>query len=173
MLLLVAVASPAFSSDAIMQPLEPVSDRLFTVLPGSWKGLAVETPVGPVNYPIHFHECNHGVLAGIAELSVSDHYWQFWLEVGEPRLTFLSTFRGNREPVQLVVSRMEANVIHFHAPDLELLSLAVTLAEPNIDIRVFHNEQPHVYIRLTRTETRAPRKWLDENKDRSCLKLGD
>ena len=141
----------AYAGDVPEPGFGNVIDRLFAALPGVWEGRAVETPVGPVDYAISFHECSGELIAGVAELSVSDHYWQFRRSGGELGLTFLSTFRGNRQPTQLVVSGVDGSTIRFHAPELALLTLAVSLEEPDVNIRVFHDHEPHVHIRLTRS----------------------
>ena len=146
-------------------------DEFFSALPGSWDGQAVETPVGPVDYAIHFHTCDKMVNAGVAELNVSDHHWRFWRDDGELRLTFLSTFRGNQEPTQLRVSETEQETIWFHAPELALLSLSLTLNEPHLDIRVYHHDKPHVYIRLTRSDLQPAEAAQAINEEKSCRTL--
>ena len=162
---------PLFAAD-IGTPLSAsVIDRFFAALAGSWDGRAIETPVGPVDYAITFHGCDEAVVAGVAELSVSDHYWQFRRSGDELRLSFLSTFRENREPTQLLVSGIEGSTIRFHAPELALLTLSVTLAEPNIDIRVYHHLKPHVYIRLTRSDMKMSDVERARNEGKSCKKL--
>jgi hypothetical protein len=142
-----------------------------TALPGNWDGNAIETPVGPLDYAIKFHQCDADVIAGVAELRVSDHHWRFWQSDDELRLTFLSTFRGNQEPTQLIASKSEENTIWFHAPDVTLLTLSVTLTEPNVDIRVFHHHQPHVHIRLTRSDSQTKEVKKADNMAKSCRQL--
>ncbi|MGB5582806.1 MAG: hypothetical protein WBO93_04285 [Gammaproteobacteria bacterium] len=148
-----------------------ITEAFLTALPGDWDGSAIETPVGPVDYAISFHLCDADVIAGVAELSVSDHHWRFWQSDGELRLTFLSTFRGNQVPTQLIVSKTEDNTIWFHAPEVTLLTLSVTLAEPNVDIRVFHHHKPHVYIRLTRLHSQTNEVKKAKNMAKSCRQL--
>lgn len=148
-----------------------VVERFFAELPGSWDGQAIETPVGPVDYPIMFHGCEGGVIAGVADLSVSDHYWRFWRSDGDLRLTFMSTFRGNRQPVELVVADVAENMIHFHTPELALLTLSAGLIEPNLEIRVYHHQQPHVYIRLTRSGKAVSERARAENRSQACVDL--
>lgn len=148
-----------------------VSERFFAALPGSWDGRAIETPVGPMDYAIQFHECETDVTAGVATLSVSDHHWRFWRADHELRLTFLSTFRGNRDPTELVISRIEGDTIWFRAPDLELLTLSVALRDSIIDIHVQHYQQPHVYIRLTRSNEAVSMDSLNKDRAKSCRRL--
>lgn len=159
---------PAFAVDSGMRDSEKNMEKLVSTLPGTWNGRAIETPVGPVDYAISFHACDKDVVSGIAELDVSDHHWQFWLSDGQLRLTFLSTFRGNQEPVQLVVSHAAENTIHFHAPALPLLSLSVALNERVVKIRVFHHKKPHVYIRLVRSNTLMSEEERAEGEAKSC-----
>lgn len=143
---------PAYAVDSVARDAEKNIEKLMSNLPGSWDGRAIETPVGPLDYDISFHACDKGVVSGMAALDVSNHHWRFWLSDGGLRLTFLSTFGANREPVQLVVSQTAENTIHFHAPQLALLTLSLTMGEAEMDIRVFHHKKPHVYIRLSRSE---------------------
>lgn len=169
--LLVLLDGPVYAINPDRSPPDHIFDQFFTVLPGTWTGQAIETPVGPVDYAITFHLCDQGVIAGVSELSVSDHHWRFWRLDNELRLTFLSTFRGNQDPTQLVVSKTEQNTVWFHAPELGLLTLSLTLAEPVVDIRVFHHHQPHVYIRLTRSSSLPDQTSRTGNEKKSCKKL--
>ena len=121
-------------------------------LPGFWDGQAVETPVGPVNYDIQFHQCRDGSIAGVANTGASLHYWQFWPDKSPVRMRFLSTFRDNREPTFLIADRGEANSLHFQAPELDLLSLRFSLSGNEADIQVFHHGEPHVHIQLSKIE---------------------
>ena len=161
----------AYAADAAESRARNLIDRLVAVLPGGWDGRAVETPVGPVDYAISFHQCDGELIAGVAELGVSDHYWQFRRSGGELGLTFLSTFRGNRQPTRLVVSDMEDNTVRFHAPELALLTLAVSLTEQGLSIRVFHHHEPHVHIRLTRSEKQATDQEHVGSRKKSCTSL--
>ena len=160
-----------YASDTPSRLSDQLAEQLFNTLPGSWNGRAIETPIGPVDYAIHFHSCDNNTSAGVAELNVSDHHWRFWRSDGELRLTFLSTFRGNQTPTQLLISKFEDNTIWFHAPEVALLTLSVTLIEPHIDIRVYHHDNPHVYIRLTRSDTQMTAVERTQNKVKSCKEL--
>lgn len=159
------------ADDAVAPASRNVTDSLFTVLAGSWDGQAIETPIGPVDYAITFHACAEQTIAGVAELRVSDHHWRFWIDRGELRLTFLSTFLGNQQPTQLIVSKIEGSEIWFHAPELTLLTLSVAMVEPHVDIRVFHHHEPHVYIRLTRSDRLMAKAERERNVEKSCKSL--
>lgn len=169
--LLVLFSGIAYGSDSTTLLSNQLMDRFFNTLPGAWEGRAIETPVGPVDYAIHFHTCDKNVIAGVAELKVSDHHWRFWRSDDELRLTFLSTFRGNQTPTRLLISKIEDNTIWFHAPELALLTLSVTTVEPHVDIRVYHHHEPHVYIRLTRSDGQMPDGERTQNKVKSCRLL--
>ena len=162
---------PAQAADAAESPSENVIHSLLAALPGSWDGRAIETPVGPVDYAIVFHQCDGELIAGVAELSVSDHYWQFGRSDGKLGLTFLSTFRGNQQPTRLVVSGVEENTIRFHAPGLASLTLALSLAEPHVNLRVFHDHEPHVHIRLTRSGRQVTEHEHAGSRVKSCRSL--
>jgi hypothetical protein len=166
--LLVLCSGSAYATDSSTPLSENVIARFFATIAGTWDGRAIETPVGPVDYAINFHLCDKGVIAGVAELRVSNHHWRFWRSDGELRLTFLSTFRGNQEPTQLVVSKIEENTIWFHAPELALLTLSVTLTEPNMHIRIFHHNEPHVYIHLMRADKQITDVERAEMEEESC-----
>ena len=169
--LLLLCSVPVFAADKEAPLSVSVIDRLFTALAGSWDGRAIETPVGPVDYAITFHACDEAMIAGVAELSVSDHYWQFRRSGDAFRLTFLSTFNDNREPTQLAVSEIDGSTIRFYAPELALLTLSVTLAEPHVEIRVYHHLKPHVYIRLVRSDMKMTDVERARNESKSCKKL--
>jgi len=168
--LLVLCSGFAYATDSSTPLPENVIARFVATIAGSWDGRANETPVGPMDYAINFHLCDKGVIAGVAELRVSDHHWRFWQSDGELRLTFLSTFRGNQQPTQLVVSRTTENTIWFHAPELALLTLSATLVEPYLHIRVFHHHEPHVYIQLTRANRQMTDVEYSESVEKSCKK---
>lgn len=165
------ISVTAYASDPTTLPSKPLIDRFLNTLPGSWDGRAIETPVGPVDYAIHFHSCDNSVRAGVAELQVSDHYWRFWRSDGALHLTFLSTFRGNQTPTQLLLGKIEDNTFWFHAPELALLTLSVTVVEPHLDIRVYHHDEPHVYIRLTQSDRQVTAAEQTHNKAKSCRLL--
>lgn len=161
----------AYAEESSTPLSKSIIERFSAALAGSWDGRAIETPVGPVDYAINFLACDKGVIAGVAELRVSDHHWRFWRSDDQLHLTFLSTFRGNQTPTQLVVSKIEENTIWFHAPELALLTLSVTLAEPKMHIRVFHHHEPHVYIQLTRADSLLADSESAESKEKSCKEL--
>ena len=138
---------------------------------GVWNGRAIETPVGPMAYDMTFYACNPNKVAGLTELQASNHHWQFWRSDNELKLTFLSTFRGNQSPIQLVVRQKAEKTIHFHAPKLDLLTVTVTPLDQHIDLRIFHHQQPHVYIRLTRSNQSFAAGKAHENKGLACKEL--
>ena len=118
------------------------------ILPGYWYGEAIETPVGRMDYDMLFHSCSEGTIAGVANTGASLHYWQFSHRDENLHIRFLSTFAGNRTPVQLIPSLPEGARLNFFAPQQEILTLGITAMQNQIDIRVFHHGKPHVYIRL-------------------------
>ncbi|MCP3867817.1 MAG: hypothetical protein GY703_06930 [Gammaproteobacteria bacterium] len=145
-------SSPATSNESVR--LSDEADAYLKGLPGFWKGVAVETPVGSMNYDIFFHTCKDGTIAGVAQTGASLHYWQFMPDRELPRLRFLSTFRGNRTPALLLSRSSDESTLNYYAPELEILSLQITFTASTVDIRVFHHGRPHVHIRLTRKQRR-------------------
>jgi len=169
--LVVLSGGSALALDTTSSLPDTVIDTIFTTLPGTWEGRAVETPLGPMDYSINFHVCDEGVVAGMTDLSLSDHYWRFWRSGGELRLTFHTTFQDNKEPTELFVSKMEENTIWFRAPKVKLLTVSMTLAGPTMDIRVFHYEEPHVHIQLTRTSKLMTDAEREASVKKSCTTL--
>jgi|GEM_PF-1287916 len=169
--LLILHSVSSFAADLVLPHPNKILHKLFTTLPGNWDGRAIETPIGPVEYAINFYQCDKNMVAGVAELNVSNHHWQFRLVDDELHLTFLSTFRGNQEPIQLRISKAENNTIRFYAPKLALLTLSVTKIDENIHIRVFHHRKPHVYIRLTPSNKQINKKEPSTKKEKACKLL--
>lgn len=151
---------PAYSNDKL--------DSYLQSLPGFWKGVAIETPVGSMSYDIFFHTCNDGTIAGVAQTGASLHYWQFIPHQNKPHLKFLSTFRGNRTPVLLLPRASDGSTLKFYAPELALLTLEVTFSKSTVDIRVFHHDKPHVHIRLTQTRKGPVEPALHHTLSNSC-----
>ena len=137
-------------------------------LPGFWEGEAIETPVGPMNYDMFFHSCDNETIAGVAKTGASLHYWQFRFLHDNSHLRFLSTFRGNREPTMLLLRTIENTTLKYYAPELDLLTLEIAFSNSIVDIRVFHNDNPHVYIRLTRAKSRPAEPSSHHSLANSC-----
>ena len=127
-------------------------EKLLRELPGYWHGEAVETPVGPMNYDIMFHDCPDGAISGVAKTGASLHYWRFITHQDVRHLQFLSTFMGNRTPILLVRRDSEKESLFFYAPARSILSLDIKHTKSNIDIQVFHHDKPHVRILLNKAE---------------------
>ena len=106
MKLLFALVFIGLSSFATSKKLSHPGDRIDSYLqslPGFWEGEAIETPVGPMSYDTIFHTCSNETIAGVAKTGASLHYWQFRPGQNNLQLRFLSTFRGNRKPIQLLL----------------------------------------------------------------------
>ncbi|MEH6470350.1 MAG: hypothetical protein V7752_03795 [Halopseudomonas sp.] len=166
--LLIIVLLTASSSAIAANESSDSAQHQLQSLPGFWKGEAVETPVGPMNYDMVFHRCREGTIAGVAKTGASLHYWQFKPDEIPVQLRFLSTFRGNRTPVQLLSKRSEGAVLEFYAPELELLTLGITFSTTNVDIRIYHYGNPHVHIRLARTDNRPAELAQHHSLPNSC-----
>ncbi|MEH6650523.1 MAG: hypothetical protein V7707_10910 [Motiliproteus sp.] len=166
-LLFIAMLIAGSSAIAANQSGDSAQHQLQS-LEGFWKGEAIETPVGPMNYDMVFHRCSDGTIAGVAKTGASLHYWQFSPDEPPVRLRFLSTFRGNREPVQLLSKKSEGAVLEFYAPELELLTLGITFSTTNGDIRIYHYGNPHVHIWLVRTDNRPAQLAPHHSLSNSC-----
>lgn len=145
MLTLGTRVSPAQGDEA-----EGWIDRFLSAIEGEWIGQAETTPIGPRPYDISFTETAPGNVEGSVDTGASTHYWTFFDEAGRLRIRFLSTFGGNREPIFLDVDKRESEGIVFRAARPPLLSVRVSLSPEQLRIDVFHWDEPHVEIRLTR-----------------------
>ncbi|MES9854974.1 MAG: hypothetical protein ABW170_24515 [Candidatus Thiodiazotropha sp. L084R] len=145
-------------------------ERVLRDLPGHWNGEAVETPVGPMNYDIVFHNCTDGAIAGVAKTGASLHYWRF-IPRQDGQLQFLSTFMGNRTPTLLLLRASNEDRLFFYAPQRKILTLEIRYAEPNIDIQVFHHEKPHVLIKLSKSAIKPAHLAPHYNQANSCKAL--
>ncbi len=135
-------------------------------LVGRWHGRAVETPRGPLPYDIHFQRGADGAVTGVANPGAARHHWRFYIEDGRPRLIFLTTFRGNDQPIHLIAETLSNGVASFPADDPSHLTVQIETHRDAIDIRVRLRGEPHVRIRLTRSSAAptsrnpAPRRLL-------------
>ena len=124
--------------------------RFLSALEGEWIGRAGTTPIGPRPYDISFMQTAPGIVVGSVDTGASIHHWKFFEEDGRLRIRFLSTFGGNREPIFLDVDEREDEGILFRAARPPLLSVRVSVSPEPLRIEVFHWNEPHVEIRLTR-----------------------
>ena len=127
-------------------------DRFLSALEGEWIGRAETTPIGPRPYDISFAETAPGKVEGSVDTGASVHHWTFFDDRGRLRIRFLSTFGGNREPIFLDVDQREGAAILFRAAQPPLLSVRVSPSPEQLRIDVFHWDEPHVEIRLTRRQ---------------------
>lgn len=119
---------------------------------GNWKGCAVATPIGPRPYDIHFIKKTSGHINGVADPGkASDHYWSYQLEEDVLWLKFLSTFRGNEDPIWLSAIGRRNNTIVFRSKSVRKLKVEVTLVDNKQNIEIFLYEKPHVSIRLEKS----------------------
>lgn len=146
MFLVAAVCCCAVAEDA---PLAKDPQRFLSALEGSWKGQAVMTPIGPRPYDLNFERGADGLVSASSGESTV-HYWTFYRQENDLVIRFLSTFGGNREPILLYAAQRDESGILFRANNPELLSVRVSYPAERLSIDVFHWDQPHVSIRLTR-----------------------
>lgn len=122
----------------------------FERLTGDWRGEAVITPVGPRPYDISFERREPFWMYGQADPGAAIHHWGFYCEDTELRLRFLSTFRGNRDPVLLEAVRITDAGAHFKAQTPAFLEVAVHPGSSRSVIEVLHHGERHVLIELAR-----------------------
>jgi hypothetical protein len=119
-------------------------------LEGAWEGRASITPVGPRPYDIIFKRVAPTRLEGAAHPSPSaTHFWSFYKEGETPRLRFLSTFAGNREPLFLRATEEKNGAMIFQVTQPRLEVRVIPMPR-NLTILIFLRGRPHVEIHLTR-----------------------
>ncbi len=130
--------------------MSPGVAQFFDRLSADWQGEAVITPVGPRPYDIHFERREPFWIYGQANPGAAIHHWGFYCEDEELWLRFLSTFRGNRDPVLLEAVRITDDEIHFKASNPAFLEVVVRPGDTNSVIEVLHHDARHVLIELER-----------------------
>ena len=120
----------------------------FDRLAGDWQGEAVVTPVGPRPYDIRFERLEPFWIYGQANPGAAIHPWGFYCEDDELRLRFLSTFRGNRDPLLLEAVRITDAEVQFKAQAPAFLEVAVRPGNSRSVIEVLHHGERHVLIEL-------------------------
>ena len=156
------------SQAVVAESAEESSREILQRLPGDWNGEAIVTPIGPMDYDIVFHTCSDGTVAGVAKTGASLHYWIFIRDLEALRLRFLSTFNGNRKPIYLVSSSSEERIIKFHTPSLKFLTLDMEHTDRLVDLRVYHDNQLHVHIRLQRKTEPSTEPLPHHSRTNSC-----
>ena len=117
---------------------------------GQWQGQAVITPIGPRPYDIDFARNAAGEVEGAAYPGDAIHIWTFYRQGERLRLRFLSTFRGNRQPIFLTASGEVGGTLIFHALQPDFLEIRIEAEPQALAIRVLHHQRLHVEIRLQR-----------------------
>lgn len=124
----------------------------FDRLTGAWHGEAVATPIGPRPYDISFTRRDPFWIYGQADPGAAVHHWGFYCDDGELWLRFLSTFRGNRDPVLLEALTITDSEIHFKAENPDFLEVLVRPGYSHSTFEVLHHGKRHVLIELKRSE---------------------
>lgn len=131
-------------------PAERINEFLAT-LAGEWTGTAVTTPAGPLSYDLEFRRRADGSIEGAANPGAAIHTWTFYRQEAHLRLRFLSTFRGNRDPILLTAQgQSDDGSVVFQAERPAFLRVYVVVGETNATLRVLHGDRLHVQIRLVR-----------------------
>jgi hypothetical protein len=122
-----------------------------TTLEGPWEGKATTTPIGPRPYNSTFKRASPERLEGEAHPGDSViHYWTFYREDQILKLRFLSTFRGNQQPLFLTATEEKDEAIIFHTQRADFLEVRVKPSPQKVTIQIFLRGKPHVEILLTR-----------------------
>ena len=128
-----------------------MSERAFIdALAGMWSGRAVTTPIGPHPYDMTFERQPDGSVSGAADTGGSWHHWRFLPDDDGLRIYFLTTFRGNTDPIWLRQTERLADGLRFRAEKPEYLRVDIHPTASTITFHIFLGEQPHVDIELER-----------------------
>jgi len=155
------IAINALASCAAQADSPPdASDRIAAFLAaveGKWEGKAAVTPIGPRPYDITFRRNATGDLEGSAQPGGATHVWTFRQEGRSLQLRFLSTFRGNRQPILLLLQDEVDGEWVFQAVQPVFLKVRIRIETREMVIRVLHHDRLHVEIRLRRLQGSANR----------------
>lgn len=110
------------------------------------------TPVGPRPYDIAFKRLEPTSIYGTGNPGAAIHHWRFYCDKEKLWLRFLSTFRGNRDPILLEATTINDAGIHFKAKRPTFLEVKIRLGLTQSTIEVLHHGQRHVLIELFRSE---------------------
>ena len=130
-------------------------ERFMSDISGTWRGRAVLTPVGPLPYDISFARVEDGAVEGTADPGAAIHHWRFDKHAGSVHLRFLTTFRGNNEPIELQSHTLLGNVVVFRAREPSELEVQIGPSAQDTLIRVFLRDELHVEIQLYRPCNRS------------------
>ena len=152
LLLLLAALNAASMAPAADERLLDASDvsAFLDRIQGAWQGEAIVTPIGPRPYDISFAPNAAGEIEGTAEPGGATHTWSFHRDGEGLKLRFLTTFRGNRDPVLLAARSERDGEVIFQALRPEFLSVRIRAEAQTVVMRVFHGDRLHVEIRLHR-----------------------
>ena len=118
------------------------------LLTSDWKGTAVQTPVGPVEYNIIFVKNPDAHITGAAYLNRSTHYWDFYRKAGQLNLNFLSTFAGNDEPIKFISHQYSEDGLEFNSLSRNDVKVIINPDQTNLVIRIFLDDKAHVKISM-------------------------
>jgi hypothetical protein len=133
------------------RPLDAIEIGTFLArIEGAWQGQALITPIGPRPYDITFARNAAGEFEGAAEPGDATHIWAFHRNGETLELRFLSTFRGNRQPILMTAADEVDGAVIFSAVRPAFLQVRIRAESQTLMIRVFHGDRLHVEIRLHR-----------------------
>jgi len=135
--------------EAGILPLTTERRAAFLVaIEGPWEGQARVTPVGPRPYDMTFVRTGPRQVEGEAHPGASIHYWAFYEEDETLKVRFLSTFRGNRQPLFLTATAEHGGGLVFQAPQPGFLEVHVRPQADTLTLQIFLRGKPHVEIHL-------------------------
>ncbi|MGH6815845.1 MAG: hypothetical protein ACREC6_09075 [Hyphomicrobiaceae bacterium] len=118
------------------------------MIEGAWSGRAEITPVGARPYDMVLARTERGQIEGTADPGRSLHTWTFFAQEGRLRLSFLTTFGGNRDPIQFHPAQWTGDLVSFSAVRPDYLEVKVRPDGNRLDIDIFLRGRLHVSIRL-------------------------
>lgn len=136
-------------------PLPAVAEIFLDRLVGDWRGRAELTPLGPLRYDLEFTRAPDQSVRGTAAPGGALHHWRFFVRGGVLWLRFLTTFRGNTEPVWLTLAsctEVDGGSVRLVAVDPSYLVVEAAVAPRELHLDIFLHGQPHVRVRLRRAD---------------------
>jgi hypothetical protein len=157
LLLTLVWLTPVTATESTLEQALSAEDiqAFLTNILGAWRGKAVLTPVGPLPYDITFAPIGDDGAKGLANPGAALHYWRFFKQDKGLGLRFLTTFRGNKQPLYLQAKTRQRNAVVFRAQRRSDLQVHVGLVTDHAIIDVFLHNKLHVKIPLDKFSDRV------------------
>lgn len=143
------LAALIFPTQTLSRPVTD-TERFLEALAGPWQGRAVQTPVGPAPYDIHFQWQGKDCISGTADNSFSHHTWTFCRGQSGLKLDFLSDFRGNDTPIHMKAVARRKEAVVFYAETHPFMEVILSVEQDSAWVDIMHDDKLHVRIQWRR-----------------------